>query len=478
MRPGTITVKHNVDTLRGRGFVANLEPPDWERYTHEIRDIGGFWAASFNLLRPRDELIEMFENGLDREIMITAQSGVEVWEGYIDELALQIRGIELRKSLNRMANTVWVRYASGGVSGIRGTVYSDAASIAKYGTKQRAFSGGQAVSAAQVNQAAQVLLSRLKSPDNPSMRWIGGDQEQTTLAIRCKGWWQKFYWQVYNQVALTGTAAASVIIERILNALGIVTVTNYCKNPSFEVNVTDDWTYGQVGAGGSINLDATQYFVGANSARIRAGNGLGYAYTTVGVSVPNGGTVTAQARIRCSADPTGAKAYIKAYRSDGAVAGTAYATSAANGAWEYLTASYRNISGVAKTFWLVLYNNFANSAADVWFDACQLELSSLAGPYTDGTLSCCGWNGTAHNSSSWRTSSFVKNRAIQANDTASQEKYDADMWPADIMKGLAALGDSGFNKWIVGMREGKTFYYEPAAAPKSFGVSLPPALPP
>lgn len=44
-----------------------------------------------------------------------------------------------------------------------------------------------------------------------------------------------------------------------------------------------------------------------------------------------------------------------------------------------------------------------------------------------------------------------------------QEKYDADMWPADIMKGIAGIGDALLNKWIIGMREGKTFYYEPAA---------------
>lgn len=198
MRPASIVITHNVEMLRNRGFVANLEPPDWERYTHEIRDVGGFWASSFNLLLPEEELLEMFEQGLDREVVITAESGVEVWEGYIDELALTIRGVELRKSLNRMANRVWVRYSSGGMSGVRSTIYDDAASQAKYGIKHRVFSGGQAINAGQANQAAQVLLSRLKSPDNPSMRWTGSTEERMVMSVRCKGWWQKFYWQVYN----------------------------------------------------------------------------------------------------------------------------------------------------------------------------------------------------------------------------------------------------------------------------------------
>ena len=464
MRPASITITHNQDTLRGRGFVANLEPPDWEGYTHEIRDVGGFWAMSHNLLRPRDELMEMFESGLNREVVVTAKSGAETWEGYIDELALQIRGIELRKSLNRMANSVWVRYASGGVSGIRGTVYNDAASQAKYGIKCRPFSGGQAVGAGQANQAAQVLLARLKSPDNPSIRWVGGgqDKDKISLAIRCKGWWHKFYWQPYNQTVLTGTAAAYAIIGRILDALESTAVVNNCLNPSFEVNVTDDWS---AVVSGSKNLTAGGVRGGA-CVQLIAGAGQTATYCVTGVSVPNGATVTASAWVQCGADPTaGAKIRLYIFDDPGwGQTALATATSACVSGFEYITCSRTNTSGGALTFKCLLDNEFKDSATPVYFDACQLELGGPASLYTDGTLPNCGWSGAAHNSTSWRkTLGFVKNRAIRRNDTTCQEKYDADMWPADIMKGIAGIGDSNFGKWIVGMREHKTVYYEPAA---------------
>ena len=467
MRPASITITHNQDTLRGRGFVANLEPPDWEGYTHEKRDIGGFWAMSHNLVRPRDELMEMFENGLDREVVVTAKSGTEIWEGYIDELALQIRGVELRKSLNRMANSVWVRYASGGVSGIRGTVYNDAASQAKYGIKCRPFSGGQAVGAGQANQAAQVLLARLKSPDNPSIRWVGGgqDKDKISLAIRCKGWWHKFYWQPYNQTVLTGTAAAYAIIGRILDALESTAVVNNCLNPSFELNVTDDWTFWQAGAGGSANLDATQYYVGAKSVRIRAGNNYQLLTCIAGVSVPNGATVTVSGWFRSSASfGAGTKVTYAIHDSTNNVARMYCQPAVTANTWIYCYGSWTNTTGLAATCLLRCWNEYADSATDFWFDACQLEVGGPASLYTDGTLPNCGWSGAAHNSTSWRkTLGFVKNRAIQRNDTTCQEKYDADMWPADIMKGIAGIGDSNFGKWIVGMRERKTVYYEPAA---------------
>ena len=459
MRPASITITHNQDTLRGRGFVANLEPPDWEGYTHEIRDVGGFWAMSHNLLRPRDELMEMFESGLNREVVVTAKSGAETWEGYIDELALQIRGVELRKSLNRMANSVWVRYASGGVSGIRGTVYNDAASQAKYGIKCRPFSGGQAVGAGQANQAAQVLLARLKSPDNPSIRWVGGgqDKDKISLAIRCKGWWHKFYWQPYNQTVLTGTAAAYAIIGRILDALESTAVVNYCLNPSFEVNVTDDWS---LSGGGAAALDAADYYVGTKCAKVTAGGSSTIFRATTGVSVANGATVVISAWVKCSA---ASKGYILLYDTTTTTQRAASAHSG-GGAWEHLTCLWTNDTGGAKNCSLWGYNAATDGVLIVRFDACQLELGGPATLYTDGTLPNCGWSSAAHNSTSWRkTLGFVKNRAIQRNDTTCQEKYDADMWPADIMKGIAGIGDSNFGKWIVGMREHKTVYYEPAA---------------
>jgi hypothetical protein len=194
-------------------------------------------------------------------------------------------------------------------------------------------------------------------------------------------------------------------------------VVNYCKNPSFEVNVTDDWVFAQGGAGGSANLDATQYKVGAKSCRIRASNASwGSVLYSIGFSVPNGATVSASAWLRCSANPTGNKACIQIQEAGVAVRATAYATVASSGAWEYLTCSWTNNLGVAHTTMISGNNIFNDSAADVWFDACQLELG-VASDYCDGAQYNCYWTGAAHNSTSGRIS------------TSTRESFALDLTP-------------------------------------------------
>lgn len=180
--------------------------------------------------------------------------------------------------------------------------------------------------------------------------------------------------------------------------------TNYCLNPSFEVNVTDDWTLGENGgSGGSKNLDATQYYIGTRSCRVRAGTAANDIQTVANVSVPNGITVTISTYVRCSANPAGAKAYIWIYdTTTPAVRGQANATLTTT--WERLSVSWTNTTGVTCSVGPSCRNNFNNSAADVWFDACQLELQPAATPYCDGSLGAgYSWAGTAHNSTSSRT---------------------------------------------------------------------------
>jgi len=179
-------------------------------------------------------------------------------------------------------------------------------------------------------------------------------------------------------------------------------IVNYALNPSFEVNVTDDWTAFHGGAGGSMNLDATQYYVGTKSCRIRAGNAYELIRSTTGLSIANNTTASIQARVRCSADPTGGKAWLRV-TDLGVTVAIVNATVASNGAWEYLAVSVTNTTGGARTVYMDCINYFNDSATDVWFDACQLELTLAASAYTDGAQGeGHSWAGAAHNSvSTW-----------------------------------------------------------------------------
>ncbi len=60
---------------------------------------------------------------------------------------------------------------------------------------------------------------------------------------------------------------------------------------------------------------------------------------------------------------------------------------------------------------------------------------------------------------------FVKNKEISDNVTQLEQEFDNDRYAGEIMRSIAATGDGGFNKWIVGMTDDRTFYYKQAAKP-------------
>jgi hypothetical protein len=175
---------------------------------------------------------------------------------------------------------------------------------------------------------------------------------------------------------------------------------NYVANPSFEINVSDGWSFLDSGAGASVTLDAIQHYVGTKSARIRAGNNTAQMWTTLGILLlPNGASCTLSARIRCSANPGANKAYIRLVSSDWSLVGIAYATGASATAWQTVTVTITNNTGAIKDMQAILYNDFKDSTNDTWFDGIQLEITATATPYCDGSLDTWhSWDGTAHNS--------------------------------------------------------------------------------
>lgn len=220
-RPEVILVTHNPDILR-MPYAQVLERPDWVNgsYSHEDRDGGGFWQCEFKLQRPEDELDYWFENGLDWSVTPVGESGKTLFEGYIDEFEYQKRGIVKRRRLGRMANQVWIRYSDGVTSGLRSTVFNDTLLQEQYGIKQRVFSGSKMLGLGQADQAAEVLFNRVRSAANPSVTSLAKASNQVALTVRCKSWFHKLYWRVYNNPTASGTIAAYALIETMLNSWG------------------------------------------------------------------------------------------------------------------------------------------------------------------------------------------------------------------------------------------------------------------
>lgn len=178
-------------------------------------------------------------------------------------------------------------------------------------------------------------------------------------------------------------------------------IVNYCKNPSFEVNITDDWT--QTGDGtASQNLGGASH--GSNCLKIVAGSAATNYRANTGVSVPNGATVTISGYGYGPADPAGGKATLQIWDSTGSAArGNIGFSVAATSGWERKEISWTNDTGLAATCVATCRNTRTDGAFTFYWDGIQLELQTAASAYTDGAQGeGHSWAGTAHNSvSTW-----------------------------------------------------------------------------
>ena len=64
------------------------------------------------------------------------------------------------------------------------------------------------------------------------------------------------------------------------------------------------------------------------------------------------------------------------------------------------------------------------------------------------------------------TGQFVNSTYIETNLTPFEQKIDVDREVGELIASFASFGDSGFHKWITGMRENREFYFMQAARPE------------
>lgn len=225
--------------------------------------------------------------------------------------------------------------------------------------------------------------------------------------------------------------------------------TNYINNPSFEVNVTDDWT---LSAGGSINHDTDVYLFGQASGRLTAGATDQCRIQSGNTSVANGESITTTAWFKGEAG-TSARLTIRD-TTGGTDLGSDTQNADADGGWLRLEVTWTNSTGGALNTAARLYNRTADSVSEVWFDGVQVEKLLYPTEYCDGDRGPGhAWSGTAHNSDSTRTASEIVLNAsadlVNEKDELTvlawvQAPYDWDEGPADNWVIFSASQGSAF----------------------------------
>lgn len=90
----------------GLWSITNRIRDTWKRST---RAEGGYWLGTCDYTGTRDELLEMFLEGMMREVREDS-GGLVTWQGYISEMELTLDGIKYVRSMANMANAVKVIY--------------------------------------------------------------------------------------------------------------------------------------------------------------------------------------------------------------------------------------------------------------------------------------------------------------------------------------------------------------------------------
>ena len=179
------------------------------------------------------------------------------------------------------------------------------------------------------------------------------------------------------------------------------TTTNLCTNPSFETNTTG-WTYNDSNASGSMARSAYYSLFGAYSLQLynATGGEDDYAtFTLAGVAASTAYTITAYVRV--TEFVSGAASNRGLYCYDSANAGaTAQATTitALTDGWVRHSVT---VTTTASPGSLVV--RLYAPRGRVYWDAIQIEQKAYATGYADGDMPNHTWSGTAHASTSSRS---------------------------------------------------------------------------
>jgi hypothetical protein len=217
--------------------------------------------------------------------------------------------------------------------------------------------------------------------------------------------------------------------------------TNYVKNPSFEVNVTDYWQIISSDGSATRTRDTSKSVFGSASCKLNAGTSTWRAICSdnqgTTLALPNGATCTVSGYLFRSA-PGGAQ--LRIY-TGATVRGSFSATQV--GEWEYISGSWTNDTGGTANVHVRV--DWSASAGDVWCDAIQLEAKSYPTPYCDGSLGPGhAWTGTPHASTSTRAAAhLVYPKAISEEEGTIAFWAYRDSWALPTLDTFPRLYQSG-----------------------------------
>jgi hypothetical protein len=181
-------------------------------YTHTISATGGFESASFSFVCDKDEGLTWLRR-LMCSVVVYGPDAQVIWEGFISRVTFTIGGQTRSVSLDSMFNRTRVRYTNALGGAGTTTVASNAASIARYGTKDGVLSLNSTDATPAANYRDAMLARSAQPRMEPQTRISTGQQQvrPPTLQIECSGWFYALDWLITSNTSTTSVATGTQI---------------------------------------------------------------------------------------------------------------------------------------------------------------------------------------------------------------------------------------------------------------------------
>jgi hypothetical protein len=200
-----------------------------DSYSHELRAVGGYWSASMSIQDSQINIEEWIEDGIGRHISVYNPSGQVVWEGFVNEISVNLGNLNqfsigplissefanrVYASYSRIDPTIVPESAGTRVNTLR---QNDEISQARYGIIERAISVPNTTDAL-ADQAVTIFLKEHAYPSVSGQSSLSGDQSPT-VSLSCLGYWHFLETYIYTVISPSGSSGLQNLSDKIQDVL-------------------------------------------------------------------------------------------------------------------------------------------------------------------------------------------------------------------------------------------------------------------
>jgi hypothetical protein len=239
---------------QGNAFVKRYSALNYE---HKINVLGWFDTASCELSVTQAEAELIYENYVGNRVAVYVDNPSEpIWEGYIPTIIYTAGGLEFRRTMDSMANSVYLNHAKN-VAGVTTTVISAAADVTasqniygikEVGVKGRAHRTGS--TADSIDLLRNRKVNEVAYPQVSVTKKSGGNNY---IKMEMRGLWDTLGWEsVQQNRAYDVTPSISMEVRYLpgmLNGNTFFDNTDFTEldTPGVNVQTSQDLRTGETG---------------------------------------------------------------------------------------------------------------------------------------------------------------------------------------------------------------------------------------